>query len=613
MVAHAGAELRLHAGRALSSASDIGPLNLALDETAAAPRSLFGSSEVRVRARQQESPWQEPDLSVYYSVPLEAGADHQAIARRLAEEESVAGAYVKAAPALHVPAAGGGAAKAVERAAATPALLLAATADFSGRQTYLDAPPAGVNARSSWTRPGGDGAGVEVMTVGGAWRLAHEDLAELGHAEPIAGTQINAVNFRNHGTAMLGVVRADRNAFGVTGIAPACRARQVATFGLGTAGAINAAANALHPGDVLLLEWMRPGPGSTGVGSTGFIAIEWWPDDFAAIQAATARGVIVVAPAGNGSVDFDDPRYTQPLPGFPASWRNPFNRGVADCGSLLVGAGSPPDGTHGRPQQVDRSREDFSNYGSSIDVQGWGAEVTTLAYGDLQGGDDENLWYTDTFGGTSAAAAMVAGVVAALQGVNLGGGSKRAPLTPGQARQFLRACGSPQQDGKNPATQRIGSRPELLALIAMLPPPKDEGKDGKDGKNEGKDGKDGKDPKDGKDNPDTKNAKDNTDSQDRKNQKDSKDHKDHKDDKSDKAETTKERKDGFAIEKLQGIEKQNGPDNQRAVESFDPAGATFSFGRQVEDPEPVQHFIPVAQRPNLATAALLDEPDLIGS
>src|SRR5207237_3458014 len=134
------------------------------------------------------------------------------------------------------------------------------------------------------------------------------------------------------------------------------------------------------------------------------------------------------------SVSLDDARYAQPLPGFPPSWKNPFARGAADSGSILVGAGSPPDQTHGRGQQVDRSRLDFSNYGSCVDVQGWGAEVTTLGYGDLQRGADEDLWYTDIFGGTSAAAAMVAGVIAALQGVNVGGGSKRAPLTAAQAR-----------------------------------------------------------------------------------------------------------------------------------------------------------------------------------
>jgi hypothetical protein len=40
--------------------------------------------------------------------------------------------------------------------------------------------------------------------------------------------------------------------------------------------------------------------------------------------------------------------------------------------------------------------------------------------------------------------------------------------------QFLRNTGSPQQDSpQSPTTQRIGSRPELLALIAQLPPQRD--------------------------------------------------------------------------------------------------------------------------------------------
>jgi hypothetical protein len=598
MVAHPDAQLRLHQGRAHAAAADVTPLNRALEETSAAPRSLFGPNEAAVRARQQESPWDEPDLSVFYTVALEADADSEAIATRLAQEEAVAGAYLKPAPVVDVPTA-------VDSPEPSPLAdaLPRATGDLSARQNYLDAPPAGVNARSSWSRPGGDGAGIELILVGGAWRLDHEDLQAAGSGV-IAGTPIEALSFRNHGTAMLGVVRANRNSLGVTGIAPACRARQVATFGLGTAGAINAAANALPAGGVLVIEWQRPGPGSTGVGSTGFIAIEWWPDDFAAIQAATARGVIVVAPAGNGGVSLDDPRYTQPLPGFPPSWRNPFGRGTADSGSIVVGAGSPPNPTHNRPQQVDRSRLDFSNYGSCVDAQGWGADVTTLGFGDLQGGADENAWYTDVFGGTSAAAAMVAGVLAALQGVNLGGGFKRAPLNAAQIRQFLRATGSPQQDGTNPATQRIGSRPELLALIASLPAPKNESKDGKDTKSESKDNKDHKDPKDGKDNPDAKTNKDNKDHTDTKNTKDSKDHKDRKDDKGDKTETPKELKD-------HAKEKENQRDQIPIVaDPLAPQVDSFQDAWPVQDAKPVQHFIPPAQRPDLATAALRDEPDL---
>jgi hypothetical protein len=596
MVAEPGAQLRLHGGRARVAAGDVAPLNRALDETAATPRSLFGPSEERVQARRRASPWNEPDLSLYYRVHLDVAADHEAVARRLTEEEAVAGAYVKPAPVLDAALPGTRAAE-IASPAATPAV----TPDFTAGQHYLDPPTDGVDARTAWNQPGGDGTGVDVVLVGGAWQLQHEDLHGDASAV-IAGTQIDSLSFRNHGTAMLGVMRADRNAFGVTGIAPGCRARQVATFGLGTAGAINAAANAVAPGAVIVIEWQRPGPGSTGVGSAGFIAIEWWPDDFAAVLAATAKGVIVVAPAGNGGVSLDDPTYSQPLPGFPPTWTNPFARGAGgDSGSIIVGAGAPPTPPAGSPPAVDRSRLDLSNYGTCVDVQGWGSAVTTLGYGDLQGGTgiDETIWYTGIFGGTSAAAAIAGGVVTSLQGVNIGGGSKRPPLTPAQVRQFLRATGSPQQAGAaNPVNQSIGSRPALMALIGLLPAPKSESKDGKDNKDtpkENKDTKDTKDTKDNKDNPDNKTAKDNKDTKDNK---DGKDHKDHKDDKGDKTETPKELKDG-AKEKESAIIE---PAPRSAV-------VITPVAWPVEDPSPVQHFIPIQQRPNLVSAALLDEPD----
>ena len=66
-----------------------------------------------------------------------------------------------------------------------------------------------------------------MIVVGGAWRATHEDLAGgIGNGgAPIDGTEIDAVSYRNHGTAMLGLIRANRNAFGVTGIAPAAQVR----------------------------------------------------------------------------------------------------------------------------------------------------------------------------------------------------------------------------------------------------------------------------------------------------------------------------------------------------------------------------------------------------
>ena len=130
---------------------------------------------------------------------------------------------------------------------------------------------------------------------------------------------------------------------------------------------------------------------------------------------------------------------------------------------MICGAGAPPPGTHGRDHGPDRSRLGFSNFGALIDAQGWGREVTTTGYGDLQGGVPD-FWYTDTFSGTSSASPIVVGALASVQGVLRAHG--RIVLSPGRARQLLRATGSPQTDAPGrPRTQRIGNRPNLRQLI----------------------------------------------------------------------------------------------------------------------------------------------------
>jgi len=582
VVAHPEAGLRVYGTQVLATGASAAGLERALVETGAHARPLFGPSEEHVRARRRESPWDLPDLSLYYQVSV--AGDHEEAAARLNEEQSVAGAYVK--PAVRIDE--GLSSAAVPAESAIP---MAVSADFSSRQGHLDAAPGGVNARTAWSQPGGDALGIQVVIVGGAWRLTHEDLA--GNVGGIIGGQpIDAVSFRNHGTAVLGLVRAIRNDRGVTGVAPSCVVRQVATFGLGTAAAIRLAADALPAGGILLIEWQRPGPGSTGLGSAGFLPLEWWPDDFAAVAYATAKGVIVVEPAGNGSVSLDDDFYDTPAPGFPPTWKNPFDRSQADCGAILVGAGAPPPGTHGNDRGPDRARMAFSNVGSSLDVQGWGAELTTLGYGDLQGGPTEDVWYTDAFGGTSGAAALVAGVVASLQGMQLSGG-KRPPLTPADVRRLLRQSGSPQQDSPEApaASSRIGSRPDLMALMALLVATKDEAKDGKDNKDT-KENKDSKDHKDNKEAPDKleKDNKDNKDSKENKEDKDGKDQKDH-------------HKEQFTAEKLN--QPAEHPPLMPQPDPPPPQPPALST-------ETVRHFIPDALRPELAATYLLHEPDFRG-
>jgi hypothetical protein len=110
---------------------------------------------------------------------------------------------------------------------------------------------------------------------------------------------------------------------------------------------------------------------------------------------------------------------------------------------------------------------EFSNFGYRVDAQGWGHEVTTSGFGNLQQGDDEDRWYKLDFGGTSAATPMVAGALASVQGILRAAG--KPLLTPAQARELLRTTGSPQQDSDpgdgRPASQRIGNRPDILEMI----------------------------------------------------------------------------------------------------------------------------------------------------
>ena len=221
---------------------------------------------------------------------------------------------------------------------------------------------------------------------------------------------------------------------------------------------------------MILLQGHRRGPNAGGGGQQGFIALEWWPDDFAAIRYAVNKGIIVVEPGGSGWEDLDAAVYDTPAPGFPASWKNPFRLNNPLSGAVMTGAGDPPAGTHGRftgglgQPYVDRARSGFSNWGSRIDAQGWGWEVTTTGIADLQGGADRNRWYGDRFGGSSSAVPIVAGALVCTQGALK---ARNMPLmTSWRARTLLRTTGSPQQAAPaRPVSQRIGNRPNLRQLI----------------------------------------------------------------------------------------------------------------------------------------------------
>ena len=149
---------------------------------------------------------------------------------------------------------------------------------------------------------------------------------------------------QGHKVAVLGEIGGDPNGFGVTGISPDATISTVA-FSMPSATAIRLAADRLGAGDIMLLEIHRAGPRHNFQARSdqlGYIAIEWWPDDYAAIRYAVQKGIVVVEAAGNGAENLDDPIYSTPATGFPATWRNPFNRANRDSGAIVVGAGAPP-------------------------------------------------------------------------------------------------------------------------------------------------------------------------------------------------------------------------------------------------------------------------------
>ena len=337
-----------------------------------------------------------------------------------------------------------------------------AAPDFFPDQGYLQAAPDGMAAATLWDVPGGSGTSpsqgpVRVCDIEFSWNLDHVDLPPVTMLVPNGKTVWSPLVDDNHGTAVLGQLASKRDSVGTTG-AVYDAAFFVAPSGLDSAWqvgvAIIEALTVLGEGDVLLIEHEMTGPTGEPV------PIEWWPSWYAAVVTAVGNGVHVIEAAGNGASDLDATIFST---GNGGHW--PF-RPENNSGAIIVGAGAAPTSYGGT--DTARSRLGYSNYGSRVDLQGWGEQVATTGFGYAYPLEGKNSWYTRTFSGTSSAAPMVAGAVAALESV-FREATDGAHLSPAVMREILVTTGSPQRAGTYPISEQIGPFPNLPAAYSALP------------------------------------------------------------------------------------------------------------------------------------------------
>ena len=394
---------------------------------------LFSQSPAALERQRAEgearSHRQLPDLSHWYRLRLGPGGSAAELVSALTGLAIVEEAYAAPLPA---------------RPSATP--------QFFNFQGHLGAAPTGIDVPAAANYPGGKGEDVGIADVEYAWNLSHEDLVNPPITLVPNGTPVDPFDDDNHGTAVLGELVGNLNSFGVTGIVPASPEVIVVnannTAGYNPAGAINVANFSLLKGDVIVVEQQAAGPGGTDL-----VPLEWIPSVYDAVKSAVARGLIVVEAAGNGV----DNRTGVSLDA--SAYGTPFPQGKSDSGAIVVGAGSAPCRTD-RPQ---RSRLTYGNYGSRVDLQGWGECVITTGYGTLYN-PSKNAQYTNTFSGTSSATPIVAGAAALFSSVYSKTHSGATP-DPRSVRNVLKFTGTPQNTST--IAGQIGPLPNLdSALLA---------------------------------------------------------------------------------------------------------------------------------------------------
>ncbi len=327
---------------------------------------------------------------------------------------------------------------------------------FAIQQRHLDAAPVGIDARWAWTQPHGSGASVGFVDLEQGWNFSHEDLPAIVRVPGVPQDVNPNPQSVRHGTGVLGITVGVDNKVGIIGAAPTPAWASVASHFRAADGTSDHVADALTAvlnsgvlsvGDVILIEWQ----------DAKNQPAEAVPFVWDAIELATALGYIVIEAAGNGNVDLDA------VPEF-----NPHDPVFGDSRAIIVGGSlSALDATGvGHDRWV--TPGPGSNFGSRVNCYAYAENVVTAGPTPnppaLLGGTGPNDSYRSDFGGTSAAAAIVAGAAVVLQGMHKA--VNGTPLDPVNMRKALSTIGTPQ--GPGTAAQAIGVMPDLRKIAGVL-------------------------------------------------------------------------------------------------------------------------------------------------
>ena len=236
------------------------------------------------------------------------------------------------------------------------------------------------------------------------------------------------------------------NGYGVTGGVPDASMHGISPTMRRAAGngtSYNTAAALTYVGAVPLARRRRAGRAADGRarGGTAYVPIEWTQANFDAIKMLSSLGIIVMETGGNGGQDLDG-----------ANMLGRFDRAVRDSGAIIGGAGS----------STNLSALSFSSYGTRVDLQGWGQNITTTGSGgNLFGGTAPEMLtrrYTRSFSGTSGAGPIVVSAIVAVQSYLKATG--QGVYTSAQMRDLLRRTGTPQT-----GTRLVGPLPNVEAAL----------------------------------------------------------------------------------------------------------------------------------------------------